>query len=745
MKRLLLTLGLLFCTTNALASGGGYSIPWTIDPYGGTPAEQEAFYKGNPGILMGRAPWPRLFAGWRMLQGMPVGAQAGAALSLPCCGGDNAGIAAATQAWLKARSAVPGAVAIRNDYIDVYRPVRDFMAVQTCFPDAFDTAQRTLADRVAKNGASTPWVKVWLDGQDIVFANCSSDADLPPLDPKAPDWLKRDRAYQAAAVALYRRDFAKAQQLFDAIAADAASPWRSMAPYLAARAAVTAALPTQDPELYANARRRLIALAPPTAYGHVDLITLAGALDFRDRSEARRRELARMLTAATLPPNVAADFKDSRRLGQSPPGEPAYLDWLAVFGREPDQTDTAWFEHFGTDNVWKTDADALDHARGRWAEQKQPPWLLAALAWSDPGAAATELTEAAKAIPPDNPAYLTALYHRFRLDNGSDTGALRAELDTALARTDLSQTTRNLLLAERTMVAHDLGDLTRLAPRTSPCLAEDGNPKGCLVEMFGLESLPYSPNRPDVRFGDDAIAVIDRLPLPARQRLAQDETLPAPLRLDVALTSWTRAVLMQDVGTAQRLTTVLQTLLPQLEAEWKAFLAAKTPEDRRFAAWFVLVKMPGLDVDLGGTYTRPQGAVADFEGHWHDWLYAPVSAAAVPAPEVKGDVVCYGMCGPGIFPFRLPAFVQASAGAVARERGQYQPANQKTAGSVWEDLLAYAKAHPKDPRSPEALYWLIRVSRFGSGHNRSSYRAYVLLQARYKGSTWAQKSKYFYD
>lgn len=743
MKRPLLALSLLFWTTAALASGGGYSIPWTIDPYGGTPAEQEAFYKGNPGILMGRAPWPRLFAGWRMLQGLPVGAQAGAALALPCCGGDSATIA--TAAWIKARSAVPGAPAIRNDFIDVYRPVRDFMAVQSCFPDAFDTAQRTLADRIAKNGAASPWVRAWLDGQDVVFSNCATNVDLPPPDPTAPDWLKRDRAYQAAAVALYRRDFGKAQQLFDAIAADAASPWSGMAPYLSARAAVTAALPTNDPELYANARRRLIALAPPTAFGHVDLITLAGALDFRDRAQARRGELARMLMAPTLPPNVAADFKDSRRLGQSPPGQPPYLDWIAVFGRPPDQTDTPWAEHFNADNVRKTDADALDHARGRWAEHKEPAWLLAALAWSDPGTAAAELAEAAKAIPPDSPAYLTALYHRFRLDSGSDTAALRAELDTALARSDLSQSTRNLLLAERTMVARDLADLARLAPRTSPCVAEDGSEKGCISPVFGLEGLPYSPNRPDIRFGDDASATIDRLPAPARVRLAQDETLPAPLRLDVALTSWTRAVLMQDMATAQRLTPLLQTLLPQLDAEWKAFAAAKSPEDRRFAAWFVLAKMPGLDVDLSGTYTRPQGKVAEFEGHWHDWLYAPPRAPAVPAPEVKGDVVCYGMCGPGIFPFRAPPFVQDSAGAVAKERGQYLPANQKTAGSVWEDLLAYAKAHPQDPRSPEALYWLTRVSRFGSGHNRSSYRAYMLLQARYKASSWAQKSKYYYD
>ncbi|MFL5337939.1 MAG: hypothetical protein ACJ8H8_33420, partial [Geminicoccaceae bacterium] len=493
------------------------------------------------------------------------------------------------------------------------------------------------------------------------------------------------------------------------------------------------------------ARQHLIALAPPTAYGHVDLAPLAGALDFRDRAEARRHELAKLLTSPVLDTTVAAEFKDSRRLGQAPLGDPPYLDWLAVFGRQPDQTDTPWFEHFTADMVWKTGTEARDHARVRWTETKDPVWLLAALASTDPGSAAADLIDAAHAVPAGQSTYLTALYHRIRLQTDADPAATRTELDAALARSDLSQTTRNLLLAERTLVTLDLADLARLAPRVSPCVTDDGNGKGCLAEAFGMESLPYSPNRPDVRFGDEAVAVIDRLPATLRIRLAEDTSLPAPLRLDVALTSWTRAVLMQDMPAALGLTAVLQPLLPQLDTEWKALLAAKTPEDKRFAAWFIMAKMPGLDVDLGGSYTRPQGSLQEFDGHWRDWLYAPPRAPAVAPPEVKGDLVCFGMCGPGTFPFRLPGFAAASAAAVAAERGRYLPANPKTAASIWEDVLACAKAHPSDPRSPEALYWLVRVSRFGTGHNRSSYRAHVLLHSRYKTSTWAQQSKYFYD
>jgi hypothetical protein len=494
--------------------------------------------------------------------------------------------------------------------------------------------------------------------------------------------------------------------------------------------------------VFADARRRLAALEPAEAYGHADMPVLMGALAFRDRPDARRKELALTLTAPALGANVAADFKDSRRLGQSPVGEPAYLDWIAVYGRAPDKPEAAWFDHFDADQVWKTDAEALAHARERWAATADPAWLLAAMEWSAPSAEADDLVTASRKLPVTDPAWLTALYHRVRL-----TGAppeARAELDAVLARADLSMTDRNLLTAERTMAAADLTELARLGPRSSPCATASGDAPGCLAGDYGMEYTPVS--RPgEVRLGDEAEAVIDRLPINDRGRLLDAATLPAPLALDIALTTWVRAVLLQDFAAADRLAATLRPLLPQMDTEWAAYLNAKPGEDKRFAAWFILAKIPGADVDLMGAYTRPQGTVAEFDGHWHDWLYAPTGAAPVTPGAITADLTCYGMCGPGAFPFRLPPFAAALADKTAAERGRYLPADPKKAGSVWEDVLAYAKAHPNDPRSPEALYWLVRVSRFGTGHNRSSYRAFVLLHDRYKTTDWAKNSKYFYD
>jgi len=743
MKRLILLVGLVLFPPAAIASGGGFSIPWTVDPYGGTPQEQAAFYDGNLGILLNRAPWPRLFAAWRMLHGMAVGAEAGATLALPCCGTSFGGAGDSVQAWVQARKAVPDMDPVSESDISVYATVGDFYYVQICFSDAFTTAAKTLNARIAGHGAADPWLRLWLQTQDAVFKRCNGQAPLPPVPAGAPPWLLADRAYQEAAQALYRRDFADAEARFLAIAADAASPWAPLGPYLAARAAVVAALPSHDAAAFAHAREFVAALTPPDVFGHSQQARLLGALDFRDRPDERRKALAAMLTAPALPANVAADFKDSRRLGQKPEGEPAYLDWLAVFGRTPDKPEAIWFDHFDADLVWKTDADALAHARARWAVSGDPAWLLAALIWSDPGNGAADLIEAARKVPADSPAYLTALYHRIRLAGPSP--ADRAELDAALARADLAQTDRNLLLAERVLALEDLNDLARLGPRDSPCVSANDDSKTCLVGDFGLEETPYSLLHPDVRFGEDAAALLDRLPLPERVRLAETPSLPPPLGFDLAFTTWVRAVLSFDYATADRLTKRLKAYLPQLTAEWDAYLAAKPGDDKRFAAWFILAKVPGADTDLRGPYTRPQGTVAEFDGHWPDWLYAPANAAPGRFEPVEGDIVCFGMCGAGAFPLALPAPVAALTGKVAAERGRYRPVDTAKAGSVWEDVLAYAKAHPADPRSPEALYWLVRVSRFGTGHNRSSYRAFVLLHDRYKASSWAKASKYYYD
>ena len=94
----------------------------------------------------------------------------------------------------------------------------------------------------------------WLDAQDAVFATCQEEVALPPLPAGAPAWLKADRAYQAAAHALYAGRTTEAAAGFGAISLDDGSPWRGMGPYLKARALRRAALAEPSPERFTLAR-----------------------------------------------------------------------------------------------------------------------------------------------------------------------------------------------------------------------------------------------------------------------------------------------------------------------------------------------------------------------------------------------------------------------------------------------------------------------------------------------------------
>ncbi len=736
-----LLIAALMASGPAFASGGEEISPWALDVTGGPPSEQAAFYAGNPGVLLGQAPWARLYGGWRLLHALPVSKEAGDGLSHTCCEQAPERVATAVTAWLAARQQVAGVAQI--SYLETDRDVGELYGVPNCFADAFDTAVKTLADRIAAHGKDDPAVRAWLDGQDAVFASCHDDAALPELAADAPAWLKADHAYQAAARTLYRREFDEAAKQFQAIAADTASPWHPLGAYLALRAATRAAIHAHDTAGYAKLEAALT--APSDGFGQAELPKLAAMIDFRLAPDDRRTKLAAALSSPTIGASAAADFKDLRRLGQKPPGTPDFLDWIATFGRDPD--DSGAHTRDDPDLVWKTDADARNHALERWHAGKDPAWLIAALATTTPAdKEAAELAEAARGLAANSPAYLTATYHRIRLVAGSgDPAALRGILDEILKRKDLSVTTRNLFLAERIQFAEDPAHFAELAPRAISC------PQAAPDETAGAGTCDGSYRgdaAANADIGTEAIALIDRMDLATRAGFSRLTTLDAGLRLDIAFTSWVRAVLASNDAAADALAKDLKPLLPQLAAEWQGFLDAKTPEDKRFAAEFILAKVPGAAVDLGsGDYTRPAGeSVAQFQGHWPDWQFIAAgkpAAGAVP-PKEAADPVCLTLCGPAGFALRSPDFIAAGAAKAAEERARFAPAKTDTAEDVWEDVLAYVGAHPKDPRDAEALYWIVRISRFGNGHNNSSHRAYDLLKARYPTSDWAKKTKYYY-
>ena len=104
-----------------------------------------------------------------------------------------------------------------------------------CLDDSFRTAANTLEERIKQNGINDN-IKEWLNGQDAVFANCGDGGKIPEnVADNAPDWLKKDRAYQIAAATLYSGKDAEARAEFFKISNDSSSPWSKTAKFVVAR------------------------------------------------------------------------------------------------------------------------------------------------------------------------------------------------------------------------------------------------------------------------------------------------------------------------------------------------------------------------------------------------------------------------------------------------------------------------------------------------------------------------------
>ena len=804
MNRRLLSVLLLLTAHPAAASTDGPTASWALNEFGGTRAEREMLYTGTPGVLLATSPASLQFVAWRRLHGKAVPDTAGEALSIPCCdarGGPPGGVAA----WLEARKTVPGAPPLGAD-LATERPGPDYTSIPNCLDDAFRNATATLTDRAAAHGADSPELHAWLAGQDAVFAACAKPGvALPVLPDGAPDWLRADHAYQAAALLFYEADYPGAAAAFAAIAADAASPWHAAAPYLRVRALLRRALASGGTADYAAARDAASTLSPEGPF-RASGARLGGMAQLHADPAAAAARLLTALEADALDAQAAADLKDLQSL---PKGDasPELLDWIATFKTgaaappvSPDDKGSAL--HRAKAGEGRRTA-ALAHARDRYGATHDAAWLIAALALMQPDEVGdgTLLADAAS-TDPASPAYLTLLYHRVRLALGTaPADTLRGALDTVLARPALPATSRNLFTAERLQLAADLGEFARLALRRTVCTKQANDCRNTDWGYYGTGGGLFDAegDAATVGVGDDARYLIDRLPLATRMDLAVDTTLPPAIRLDVALTSFARAVLVHDDPAADRMATLLRQLLPVMAADFAAIPGAKG-EGRQFALFFVFAKIPGLRADLLD-YTRPIGAVTDFTSGWPDWVVldrpdpdsippAPVlydnagyQMVDVPAGTELGDgkrrlpdVVCTGMCGAGGFVPRLPAFLAPAAvtRATAERRllpppGRYGDPTTTPLGRtaafpvlgaaglpkavpppagavvVWDFILDYVGRHPRDPRAPEALHWLIHVGHYGQSHNHSGRRAFQLLKSRYGNTSWAKQNQFYYD
>src|SRR5437764_438502 len=238
-------MALLLFPENGLPCGP--SFPEAIFTYETHPGKPLRWYaEGNMGVILPSFARSYLVVAYRYLSERPLSASEskdavrywGWALSGPWI--DSKGPDKAVKEWLAARERV---TVQGQDQAEIspfkHFPPPVYGSYANCLPDAFHTAVLTLQDRAHRFGAGDGYVREWVQAQDQVFSDCDEGRNFPARPAEdSPAWFKADRRYQMAAADLYMQNFDVAIKEFDQIAQDSGSPWRMIAPYLAARTVV---------------------------------------------------------------------------------------------------------------------------------------------------------------------------------------------------------------------------------------------------------------------------------------------------------------------------------------------------------------------------------------------------------------------------------------------------------------------------------------------------------------------------
>jgi hypothetical protein len=110
------------------------------------------------------------------------------------------------------------------------------------------------------------------------------------------------------------------------------------------------------------------------------------------------------------------------------------------------------------------------------------------------------------------------------------------------------------------------------------------------------------------------------------------------------------------------------------------------------------------------------------------------------------DPASITLCDECALPLQLavPAFVTPEDRVRAGNdvtRLRQRPGGPAYLGTI---ILPWAEANPRDPRVPEALYLLVRATRYGETDTKTSRAAYLLLHNRYRRNPWTAKTPLWY-
>ena len=682
--------------------------------HGALPGE---FESGRVGVLRPHYYRADLLMAYRTLSGVKLSAgETGRPLDDPPPPAER------MKAWVEARKEIASVPAPGEIDPEKRVPGADFQSFPNCLGPAFESAAATLRKRVAQWGAASPNIAEWVRGQDQVFQNCSGGPAIPTELKSGDRALIADRNYQIAAAKFYAGQYADAASAFDKIAADSASPWHDIAPYLAARAFIRQGTMNKDDAKLQAAADRLQAIVkdPGRKQWQAPAQAMLDHVRARTAPQQRLEELAKQL----MQPAQGAHLQR------------VLTDYTAIWDRL-DANDGKDFPALQGDVAdWIMTFQGQQPAVDQWRAKRTMPWLVAALA-ATKAPAPLELIAAARAVPPTSPAYASATYWGIRRQIlAGDTDAARQWAEQALAAKP-PEAAANLFRAERLTAARDWTEFLRYASRMpaatggidgdSPATAEDTKDKPVAFDFDSTQPLNKA------------------VPLALWIDASKNTLVPRNLQADIAQAGWVRAILLNDTASARTLAERVALLRPALATEMRAYLAEKDPAAAQFTAVFLMLRGPGFEPVLRPGFNRRTAVMHSdsFRDNWWALNDPPErDGASDPDHEALYDLYPKGNFGPTEF---LPKDQRAAG---QKEWSQLVEQTGNAVNYLGAQAIAWAQEHGQDPRVPQALYQLVEATHYGPNDGKKgreySKQAFELLHRKYPNSEWTKKTKYWY-
>lgn len=403
---------------------------------------------------------------------------------------------------------------------------------------------------------------------------------------------------------------------------------------------------------------------------------------------------------------------------------------------------------------------AYAHAVSKWRASESTAWLLAALTKSHATSSGVErLLRAAERVGRDVPAFPSVAYHivRLKVELGRKAEA-RKLLDDIISWQPgvLPISAQNQFLQQRMELAANVSEFLRFAQRRPITFYEEGT-HGKLSDFLEIRKSYWIDGSKQTKeeyerkteetfrelllwddrfaFDEKTVEILNwHFPLQALSEAARDPALPDYLRRRMALAVWTRAILLKHEEIALPVARDVVKLAPEMASIFLAYLSARTAQERRNAALYILLKHPMLSPFVtGGLPTNETSEELDyyFESAW--WC-APSDTDYNDEGNQVTKVVA------------KPAFLTDEQLAAAGREHAALVAIGDAKSYLGKRVTEWARLSPADDHLPESLFIAASANRqykYGCEgwefDQTTKQEAETILRRNYPRSEWAAK------